>query len=55
MRESDFVSRACARSTDETRGIVGEAELAEMKPTAFLVNTSRGPTVDSKALYAALS
>ena len=54
LRDSDFVSVHVPLS-DETRGIVGEAELAEMKPHAFLVNTSRGPTVDPKALYAALS
>ena len=39
---------------DRTRGIVGERELALMKPTALLVNTARGPIVDEHALIHAL-
>jgi glyoxylate reductase/D-3-phosphoglycerate dehydrogenase len=38
-----------------TKGLLGEAELALMKPTAFLINTSRGPVVDEVALHRALS
>ena len=40
--------------SDRTRGLLGAAELARMKPTAFLVNTSRGPIVEHDALVAAL-
>src|ERR671937_53688 len=39
---------------DTTRGMIGARELAQMKPTAILVNTCRGPVVDEPALYDAL-
>ena len=44
-----------AELTDETRGMIGERELAQMKDSAILVNTARGPIVDEDALVAALS
>lgn len=53
LAESDFVS-VHAPLTAETRHLVGEREISLMKPTAFLVNTSRGPIVDEKALVRAL-
>lgn len=51
--ESDVVSVHVVLS-ERTRGLVGAAELALMKPTAYLINTSRGPIVDEAALVAAL-
>lgn len=53
LERSDYVSLHTPL-TPETRHLIGEAELAAMKPTAFLINTSRGPVVDQEALIAAL-
>lgn len=51
--EADFLSVHTVLS-DRTKGLVGAAELALMKPTAALVNTSRGPIVDEAALLDAV-
>ena len=40
--------------TPQTRGLIGQQALERMKPTAYLVNTARGPIVDTDALIAAL-
>ena len=40
--------------SERSRGLIGAAELEQMKPSAFLVNTSRGPIVDERALISAL-
>jgi D-3-phosphoglycerate dehydrogenase len=40
--------------TEETHHLIGEAELRRMKPTAFLINTARGPIVSDEALYRGL-
>jgi len=53
LRQADFVS-VNAAFTPQTRHLIGARELALMKPTAFLINTSRGPLVDEAALVEAL-
>ena len=53
FRQSDFLSVHLVLSS-RTRGIVDKAELALMKPSSYLINTSRGPLIDEQALADAL-
>lgn len=53
LTSSDFVTLHLVLS-DRSRGVIGAAELAIMKPTGYLVNTSRGPLIDQEALISAL-
>jgi phosphoglycerate dehydrogenase-like enzyme len=53
FRQSDFITIHLILS-QRTRGLVGAKELALMKQTAYLINTSRGPIIDEAALLAAL-
>lgn len=53
LAESDFLSLHTPLTPD-TRHLIDSAALSKMKPTAVLVNTSRGPVVDTDALYDAL-
>ncbi len=54
LRQADYVSLHCPL-TEETRHLIGAAQLALMKPTAYLINMARGPVVDQTALTQALS
>lgn len=54
LRESDYVSLH-APLTPETRGLIDARTLRLMKPTAYLINTARGPIVDEAALHRALT
>ena len=59
VRKDELLSRSDVVTihlvlSDRTRGLVGARELGLMKPTAYLVNTSRGPIVDEGALVSAL-
>lgn len=53
LERSDFISLHPAL-TEDTRHLIGEAELRAMKPTAILVNAARGPVIDEEALVRAL-
>src|SRR5256714_4516315 len=53
LAESDFLSLHAAL-TPQNRGLVGEAELRQMRKTAYLINTARGALVDENALARAL-
>ncbi len=53
MKESDFVS-VHAPLTKETKHLIGKNELGIMKESAFIINTSRGPVIDEKALIKVL-
>ena len=54
LQSSDVVSLHL-RLSAETRGFIGARQLEQMKPSAFLINTARGPIVDQEALLAALT
>jgi D-3-phosphoglycerate dehydrogenase len=53
LRESDFLSIHCPLDKT-TRGMIDERAIEQMKPTAFLINTARGPIIKESALVAAL-
>jgi phosphoglycerate dehydrogenase-like enzyme len=53
LAKSDFVSIHCPLD-EQTRNLIGQDQLAKMKPGAFLINTARGGIVDEEALYYAL-
>lgn len=53
LREADIVSLHCPL-TEDTRGMIGEAQLGLMKKSAVIINTARGAVVDTKALACAL-
>jgi D-3-phosphoglycerate dehydrogenase / 2-oxoglutarate reductase len=54
LAQSDYVTLHCPLIA-ETRHLIGAAQLACMKPTAYLINMARGPVVDQPALYDALT
>ncbi|MEM7355932.1 MAG: phosphoglycerate dehydrogenase [Acidobacteriota bacterium] len=54
LTEADYLCLAC-NLTAENRGLLGVAELARMRPTAYVLNMARGPLIDQEALVAALA
>ncbi|MGE3149781.1 MAG: D-2-hydroxyacid dehydrogenase family protein [Pseudorhodoplanes sp.] len=54
LRQSDIVTLHL-RLSERTHNIIAAPDLAQMKPTAYIVNTSRGPLIDEQALIAALT
>ena len=54
LPEMDFLSVNCPKN-EKTNGMIGAAELASMKPSAYVINTARGNIVEEKALYDALN
>ena len=53
MKNSDFITLHCPH-TPQTEGLISREMIALMKPTAYLINTARGPVVDEDALIEAL-
>jgi phosphoglycerate dehydrogenase-like enzyme len=53
LKASDFISVNCLLNED-TRGLIGAREFGLMKPSAFFINTARGPVVDEQALIATM-
>jgi phosphoglycerate dehydrogenase-like enzyme len=54
LSRCDYVV-AAAPLTPDTRGLIGEAEFAAMKPNAVVINVGRGPVIDEEAMVRALS
>src|SRR4029079_13257667 len=53
LKASDFISVNCLLNED-TRGLIGARDFGLMKPSAFFINTARGPVVDEQALIATM-